>query len=83
MEEEAGAERRAQKATPNSSWAALHILTLLLMSACHNSVQFYFLRTGGMEHMFKYVCEDPDRVTVQIILDEERYDEIGHSQDAL
>lgn len=52
------------------------------MFSCHINVELCVSRVDGIKYLFKYVCKGHDRVTMEIIGENQRYDEITHFQDA-
>lgn len=52
------------------------------MFQCHLNVELCVSRVGGIKYLFKYVCKDSDRVTIEMVRGEQCYVEIGHFQDA-
>ncbi|CDF40383.1 ATP dependant DNA helcase [Chondrus crispus] len=66
----------------HNSWVVPHSPVLLRSFACHLNVELCVSRIGGIKYLFKYVCKGPDRVTMEITAENERYDEISNFQDA-
>jgi len=66
----------------DNSWVVPYCPQLTRMFACHINVELCVSRVGGIKYLFKYVCKGSDRVTVEVIGDNQRYDEISHFQDA-
>ncbi len=52
------------------------------MFECHMNVEVCVSRVSGIKYLFKYICKGSDRVTMQIIEDTGKCDEIAHFQDA-
>ncbi|CDF40520.1 ATP dependant DNA helicase [Chondrus crispus] len=68
--------------TVDNSWVVPHSPKLLRTLACHINVKLCVSRVGGIKYLFKYVCKGSDRVTMEIIAENERNDEISNFQDA-
>lgn len=74
--------RRQQSVIVNNSWVVPHSPALLRSFACHINVELCVSRIGGIKYLFKYVCKGQDRVTMEIMAENDRYDEISNFQDA-
>lgn len=68
--------------TIDNSWVVPYSPKLSVMFQCHLNVELCVSRIGGIKYLFKYVCKGSDRVTIEMVRGEQRYDEIGHFQDA-
>ena len=74
--------RRQQYVVIDNSWVVPHSPLLLRSFACHLNVELCVSRVGGIKYLFKYVCKGQDRVTMEIIAENECYDEVSNFQDA-
>lgn len=54
-----------------------------IMFQCHLNAELCVSRFSGIQYLFKYVDKGKDQVTVQLVREQQNYDESGHSQDAL
>lgn len=47
---------------------------LMLMFSCHLNLKMFISRVGGIKYLFQYVFKGSDRVTVQMVGENLRYD---------
>ena len=66
----------------NNSWVVPYSPEISRMFSCHINAELCISRVGGIKYLFKYVCKRHDRVTVELVGENQRYDEIGTFQDA-
>ena len=66
----------------DNRWVVPYCPAISRMFACHVNAELCISRLGGIKYLFKYVCKGHDRVTVELIGENQRYDEIGNFQDA-
>ena len=50
------------------------------MFACHINVELCESGVGRIKYLFKYVCKGSDIITIEILTENDRYDEISNSQ---
>ncbi len=55
---------------------------LMRMFHCHMNVELWVPRVGGIKYLFKYICKGSDRVTMEIVEETGRYNEIEQFRDA-
>ena len=51
------------------------------MFNCHINAELCISRTESIKYLFKYICKGGDRITAEVLLDGEAYDEISRAQD--
>lgn len=68
--------------TIDNSYVVLYSSRLLVMVQCHFVVELCVSRICGIDYLFKYVCEDSDRVSVKLVRGQQVYNKIGSFQDA-
>lgn len=68
--------------TVDNFWVILYCLTLSNMFQCHLNAELGISKIGGIKHLFKYICKVSDRVAVQMIGGQRRYDEISTFKEA-
>lgn len=52
------------------------------MFRCHLNLELYASRVGVTKYLFRYVYEENDRETVQLVRCQQHYDEVSLFQDA-
>ncbi len=55
---------------------------MMRMFYCHMNVELCVSRVGGIKYLFKYIYKGSDRVTMEIVEETGRYNEIEQFQDA-
>ena len=68
--------------TFDNSWVVPHSPKLLGNFACHMNVALCVSCVSGIKYLFKYVCKGSDRVAMEILSENERYDDISNFEDA-
>ncbi len=54
----------------------------MLMFPCHMNVELCVSRAGGIKYLLKHICKGSDRMTMEIVEETGRYNEIEQFQDA-
>ncbi len=63
-------------------WAVVYNPKLMRMFHCHIKVELCLSCAGGIKYLFKYICKGSDKVTMEIVEETGRYNEIEQFQDA-
>ncbi len=66
----------------DNSWVLAYNPKLMRMFHFYMNVQLCVSRVGGIKYLFKYICKGSERVTMQIVEETGRYNEIAQFQDA-
>lgn len=73
---------RSLNVAVNSSWVVPYSPKLLHMFQCHFNVELCLSRVRSIKYLFKYVCKGHYRVSMEIVKEKIKIDEISKYHDA-